>query len=204
MHEEALYLNTKKLLKRLSSLSVLENFYLAGGTALALQLGHRRSVDLDFFNPNFSVINKLLDKLAEYKPQVIQQAEGTLDVYIDKVKVSFLKYDYPLLERKARYEGVDLASVLDIGCMKLSAIASRGTKKDFADLYSILQEKELSDVLAAFEKKYKKLNYQRLHLLKSLVYFKDAEKDPEPDYLKNINWEHVKKTLENKVKDLKT
>jgi predicted nucleotidyltransferase component of viral defense system len=202
MHEEALYLNTKQLLRRIRVESFLDNFYLAGGTALALQLGHRKSVDLDFFSPIFPRQEQLLQELSGYNPQIAQQAKGTLDTYISGVKVGFFEYKYPLLEPLVKYETVQLAQVLDIACMKLSAITSRGAKKDFVDLYVILQKHKLSELIEAFEKKYKGLRYNKLHLLKSLVYFEDADKDPEPDYLVKLRWTEIKKYLKTQAKTL--
>lgn len=84
---------------------------------------------------------------------------------------------------------------LDIACMKIAAISQRGTKKDFVDLYVLLQKYTLDEMLKAFEKKYTGTSYQKLHILKSLVYFDDAENDPEPDYISPIKWEDVKNLL---------
>ncbi|MFZ2664035.1 MAG: nucleotidyl transferase AbiEii/AbiGii toxin family protein [Patescibacteria group bacterium] len=192
MHEETLYIETKNVLEKIQAEETLKVFYLGGGTALALQLGHRKSVDLDFFSQNYPAQELLLQHLNKYKPTVIQQDKGTLDVFIDKVKISFFEYKYPLLERTIKYKEIELAQLLDIACMKIAAISQRGTKKDFVDLYVLLQKYSLNEILKAFEKKYKKVNYHRLHILKSLVYFDDADSDPEPDYLLNISWADVK------------
>ena len=134
MHEETLYLETKNVLERIRAEGILKDFYLAGGTALALQLGHRKSIDLDFFSKNYPSKNEVLVREFEkYHPTISMEDEGTLSLFIDEVKVSFFKYKYKLLEKPAYYNGVKLASVLDIACMKLIAISQRGAKKDFVD-----------------------------------------------------------------------
>ena len=195
MHEETLYLKTKIALEKVQNEIILKNFYLAGGTALALQLGHRKSIDLDFFSQNYPAQEQLLQSLEEYQPVVAQQAKGTLDVFVYDVKVSFFEYKYPLLENTHPYNQIKLASILDIACMKIAAISQRGTKKDFVDLYVLLQKYTFDEILKAFEKKYTGTSYQKLHILKSLVYFDDAENDPEPDYISPIKWEDVKNLL---------
>ena len=195
MHEETLYLKTKNTLEKIRHEEMLNSFYMAGGTALALQLGHRKSVDLDFFSQNYPSHERLLQTFGKYQLIIVQQAKGTLDVFIDDVKVSFFEYKYPLLEDTHPYKQIKLASTLDIACMKIAAIAQRGTKKDFVDLYVLLQSFTLDEILRAFEKKYAGTVYQRLHILKSLVYFDDAENDPEPDYISPIKWKDVKHLL---------
>jgi len=199
MFEDALYPKTKQVLETLSKTKLLNNFYLAGGTALALQLGHRKSIDLDFFSDHFPGNDLLINNLTGFTPKVIQEVEGTLDVVIEDVKVSFLEYNYPLLEPLVDYEGVKLAGVLDIACMKVSAISSRGSRKDFVDLYKIFEKYPLREVLASFEEKFQGVEYQTLHILKSLVYFDDAQQDPEPDYLAEIKWADVKRGVSREV-----
>ncbi len=200
MFKKAIYPQTRQVLKQIAAVSVPGDFYLAGGTGLALQLGHRCSIDLDLFTPAFPKRDLLLSSIKHLSPQLVQEAEGTLDLIIDTVNVSFLEYTYPLLEttqKPAEIYEFPLASVLDIACMKLSAISSRGTKKDFIDLYYILQEKDWDDLWSAFRRKYEGVDYNRQHILKSLIYFADAEDDPEPDMLVDYNWEEVKEYLEN-------
>jgi hypothetical protein len=193
MHEKTLYLKTRQVLENIQSEEILEKFYLAGGTALALHLGHRKSVALHFFSSRYPPHEQLLQYLNQYNPKITQQDIGTLDVFINDVKVSFFEYNYPLLEDTTSYQNIELASVIDIACMKLVAVSQRGTKKDFVDLYKILQEHEFPKIYAEFEKKYKNTEFQKLHILKSLVFFEDSEEDPEPDYLEQIEWENVKK-----------
>ncbi|MFH1294989.1 MAG: nucleotidyl transferase AbiEii/AbiGii toxin family protein [bacterium] len=195
MYKAALTVETQKVLDKIQSLDVLRDFYLAGGTALALQLGHRKSIDLDFFTPNQLSNDLLTQSLIPFKPTITQQDKMTLNTLIDNVKVSFLNYPYPLLEKTVRFQNIELASVLDIACMKLIAVAQRGTKKDFVDLYTILNTYKLGEILQACEKKYQGVNYQRLHILKSLVYFDDANNDPNPDYLIPTNWNNIKGVL---------
>lgn len=197
MFEASLYPKTKQVLEKLVKLEVINNFYLAGGTALALQLGHRKSIDLDFFTPKFPSKNLLLKQLSVLNPKVIQEAEGTLDVIIDTVKVSFLKYQYGMIQEFTRYNNLNMASVLDIGCMKLTAISSRGSKKDFVDLYFIMKKYSLQSLLDAVASKFSDVDYSMMHILKSLSYFEDAQNDPDPDFLVKTNWESVK----NKILD---
>lgn len=193
-HEEAISAAMKSTLRDLHARGVLESCYLAGGTALALHFGHRRSVDLDFFSPReidpASLIQRLLglDGLA-----IVSQSAGTLHVNIRDVKVSFLAYAYPVLFPFTRFHGVSIADPRDIACMKLAAVAGRGTKRDFIDLYEAARRLDgLSVILGWFTKKYAAANYSRPHLLKSLTFFQDAENDPMPAMLISADWRIVK------------
>lgn len=199
MHDATLYPQTNAVLSSLQTETFLQHYYLAGGTALALQIGHRKSIDLDFFINQFPAHEGLLHDLSAFKPIVTQQAEGTLDVFIQDVKVSFLEYPYPLLNPMVPYRNLRLASVLDIACMKIVAISARGSKKDFVDLYFILKTYSLEQIFAAVGTKYANTQYQTFHLLKSLAYFTDAESDPDPDFTTPTDWGEVKHSLEEAV-----
>ncbi len=201
MYPQTLYPKTKQVLEKLKNLPLLKRFYLAGGTALALQLGHRKSQDLDFFTSDFPKRDLLLQALALLNPKIIQEAPGTIDLLISGIKVSFLEYNYPVINKFVVFEKVNLASVVDIACMKLSAISSRGSKKDFIDLYEILKKSDLKTLFTTFEKKFKNVKFQKLHLLKSICFFADADKEPDPQYLKKYNWQEVKNKLQQEVKN---
>lgn len=157
-----------------------EGFYLAGGTALALQIGHRDSIDFDFFKEGGFDAEQLFDRLraATDLPIVkVQEERNTLGVVIDAgIKVSFMRYPYSLLKPLLRADHMDLANLADIGCMKLSAITGRGTMKDYVDLYFILQRMPLQELLALCAVKLPQLD--RGFILKALAYFDDLEPEP--------------------------
>ncbi len=202
MYKEAIYDDTREVLRKVWPVADSFGFYLAGGTGLALQLGHRLSVDLDFFAEDFPERDILLTKLRKFNPEVTQEAPGTLDLLFDDVNVSFLEYDYLLLNTLVTADelgNLEVAHPLDIGCMKITAISSRGTKKDFYDLYFLLQEYSWNDLWASFQKKYKGIDYNKQHILKSLIYFHDAEDNPNPDLFKDVSWKEVKTFLETLV-----
>ena len=198
MHPETLSKETSAVLNLLKD-SVSE-FYLAGGTALALELGHRISIDLDFFSVNDFSTQKIADRLKEKGHlEISSQDEDTLNGLLNGVKISFFKYPYQLLSPTKEYGGVALADERDIAAMKILAISHRGSKKDFVDLFVLLKIYSLTDLLEFFNKKYKDYNYNTLHILKSLLYFTDADLDPEPMYINAIAWSEVKKTIKNVV-----
>ena len=202
MHEETLAKKTKVLFDKLSKEKWLKSFYLAGGTALALHYGHRESVDLDWFTIKNIRTKDLLSKLSKIgKFVVLQEEENTIEGILDGVKVSFMSYPYVMLHDFSIYNKVNLASTLDIALMKLTAISGRNTKKDFIDLYYFLHKEkiDLSSLLLKMKKKYKGLNYEVIHILKSLVYFVEAEKEPMPKMLEDIEWSKVKKFFEKEV-----
>ena len=202
-HREVITPAVERTLKNLHRISVLKRFYLAGGTGLALHLGHRRSVDLDFFSSELFDEEMLIQK-AQQLPgfSVVAKGEHTLHVQVQGVKVSFLGYAYPVLFPFKPFLGVDAADPRDIACMKISAIASRGTKRDFVDLYWVSRRYSLEQIIKWFKEKFSQANYSTVHLLKSLTYFKEAEKDPFPDMLVNISWEEVKQFFEREAPQL--
>lgn len=202
-HEETIDERVARTLIELRGCSVLSSFYLAGGTGLALRLGHRRSVDLDFFAREAFDENAILPKIQRLSEfSVVAKSPGTLHVQINGTKVSFLAFDYPTLFPCGEFHGVQVADPRDIACMKLSAIAGRGTKRDFIDLYAVALEHGLSQIMEWFNTKFAAANYSRVHLLKSLTYFVDAEKDPAPDLLVPISWEQVKQFFSTEVPQL--
>lgn len=121
------------------------------------------------------------------------QGQDTLHVVVNSIKVSLLAYPYPVLYPFASFLGVEVADPRDIACMKLSAIASRGTKRDFIDLYPMARQYGLTSLLEWFNQKYAEVNYSLTHVLKSLTWFEDADKDPMPDMLAPLLWEDVKR-----------
>ena len=190
-----------RTLRQLRDCSALEGFYLAGGTALTLRLGHRRSLDLDFFSAVGFEPNRMIERLRSMNREVTvrSQESDTLHVDFDSAKVSFLAYDYPLLFPLSDYEGVDIADPRDIACMKINAISGRGVRRDFIDLYAITQIYGLSELLELFDRKYGGIKFSRIHLLKALTHFEDAEKDTSPELLVDLDWDEVKKFLETQA-----
>ncbi len=200
-HPEILSGEAQKTFSSLKNFPLIRKFYLGGGTGLALQIGHRTSADLDFFiDGDFdeaALIQELKDQ-GEF--QLEKKAENTAIGILNGVKISFLGYKYPLLEKIEELEAIKIASIMDIACMKVDAIASRGTKRDFVDVYFAAREKfSLKEILDNFEKKYVSLNYNLIHVKKSLVYFEDAEADPMPIMLKPAKWTEIKIFFEQEV-----
>jgi hypothetical protein len=193
-HDEVISPATGATLDQLRDSSLLDGFYLAGGTGLALRLGHRLSEDLDFFHRERFETDQLLQRLQMIPgTAVLSTAPHTVHASIGGTKVSFLGYSYPVLFPMARRAGVEVADPLEIGCMKVSAISSRGTKRDFVDLYAVLQRAPLAEVLRLFQRKYAGTGYNLLHVHKSLMFFRDAEKDPMPQMRTAWTWEQVKR-----------
>ncbi len=200
-HVELVPPNALDVLDRLTAASVLDEFYLAGGTGLALILGHRRSRDFDFFSRNLFDENLLLQRIKS-PLSVTSKASHTLHLDIDGIKVTFLGYTYPLLFPANEFNGVRVADIRDIACMKIDAIASRGAKRDFIDLYTVAQKFGLADLLKLFDQKYASTQYNRVHILKSLTYFDDAESEPMPDMTTHVTWELVKEFFLSEVPKL--
>jgi len=199
-HPETITAGTGRTLRVLRDRSAVGTAYLADGTGLALRFGHRLSVDLDFFSPELFDEEALLlhlQGLPEFS--LVAKAPNTIHAVTQGTKVSFLGYPYPELFRAEPFESVPVADPRDIACMKLSAIASRGTKRDFIDFYVASERFGLANILRWFAEKYAATNYSQPHLLKSLTFFADAEKDPLPQMLVPLVWEDVKRFFRREV-----
>ncbi len=177
--------------------SFLNFFYLSGGTGLALHLGHRQSEDLDFFTPQSFDLHQLLARLQNLSDQLdqVEMYKNTLNLYLNQVKLQFLTYPYPLLKPLTNWENIKISSVIDIACTKLITISQRGFKKDFVDLYFVLQRIPLEKLFSALEGKYKNVSFNKLHILKSLTFFNEADEQPMPKMLKPITWEQIRSEL---------
>lgn len=200
MFKESISQETKLVLQKIRQSDLIGKFYLAGGTALAIQLGHRESIDLDWFcQTDFSnqEVKANLSKLGKF--EVTSESEGTVNGILDNVKISFLRYQYKLLFSPVDFEEIKIADERDIAAMKIDAVSSRGSKKDFIDVFFLLKKYSLEELIEFFEKKYAEISYNKLHILKSLVYFTDADDEPMPIMLQNIDWVEVKKELQKKV-----
>lgn len=204
MYTHILPKNTKRLLKKLKSTQFIKDFYLSGGTALSLQLGHRESEDLDFFSRkdfNPQKLQQNLEQIGELKQVVLEKA--TLNCFLLETQLQFLHYPYKLLEDKLKWEGIYLSSVLDIALTKLLTVSIRGGKKDFIDLYFLLQQFDLKLLIEKLQEKYTKVDYNLAHIIKSILYFQDAQNETMPRMHKDIDWEEIKKDLVIKVKEYK-
>lgn len=191
-HREVLPEGWARAAEDLAGRSVLDGFYLAGGTGLGLHYGHRRSVDLDLFSEHAVDPADLQHRLRGLDGLVIRQAApGTLHLALHTILVSFLHFAHPLLFPLAQFETLRVADPRDIACMKLNALAGRGSRRDFVDLYIAAKHYDLGEILGWFETKLASTPYNRVHLFKALTYFKDAEAQPMPDMLMPLKWAEV-------------
>ncbi|MCH8318385.1 MAG: nucleotidyl transferase AbiEii/AbiGii toxin family protein [Bacteroidetes bacterium] len=199
LHYETVVPGTLGLLKKLAALKELSEFDLVGGTALALLIGKRFSDDLDFFiNKDFDESN-LLSKLNEkFHVKVNGLSKNSLNLIINDVKVDILSHQYPKINRSKTLEGIKFSSLEDISAMKVNAITIRGSKKDFFDVYFLLNRFSLINILTNYQKKYPDVSLTMVY--KSLIYFDDAENDLNPKVIEPIKWINVKKRIEIEVK----
>jgi hypothetical protein len=179
-------------------------FILVGGTALALRLGHRESEDLDFFRNEHFTTTSLLNHLFEKTPNssdlkiIFQEPKDTLHLRLNDVKLSFLFQAGHHFDSYDLWNGVRVASIEAIVALKLNAVAGRGDRKDFIDLYAVCQE--VMDFEAMLERGFALLpNLNQYHVLRSLVYFQDAENTPPLRLNREYSWIEVKRYFTEKV-----
>ncbi len=186
----------REVLHFIGKSSFASRFYLAGGTALTLRLGHRVSVDFDFFSETDEIgqrtRHEIMSALAPLQPQTLEEVEGNLLLVVKGMHVGFFGYSYPLLVPTESVEGVALAGTVDIALMKLDALISRGGRKDFYDLYFILQQMPLAELLRLGRTKYPYAHDFELMAVESLVWFDNANRDLSPKLLVDVSWEQVK------------
>ena len=196
--------SAQRLFTHLGKESAIAPFYLAGGSAAALHMGHRISVDLDFFTSNSFDPPSLLVSLQKIGALTIQQqSAGTFVGLLAKTQISFFQYPYPLLETPSQYKRIQVASLLDIALMKITAISQRGRRRDFVDLYFICQNGfSIPALLEQIPQKFPAITYPSYHLLRALVYFDDAENDPRLKMLTPYNWREIKNFFESQVRDM--
>jgi len=194
----------RRIFTRLGREPFTRGFYLAGGSAAALHLGHRVSMDLDLFAQEPFVPGDLTYRLQAIDPLTIQQQKAdTLVALLGGTQISFFQYPYALLEPAAVYRGVRIASLLDIALMKIIAISQRGRRRGFVDLYAICQAHyPLQDILRRLPEKYPSLSYPTYHLLRALSYFADAEKDPPLQMLAGCSWREVKAFFTKQAREM--
>jgi len=182
-----------------------ERFYLAGGTALSLQIGHRLSVDLDFFSPTEDIpsIRAELEKALQSLQGILADSSwGNLVYLVKEVRVGFYGYGFPLVAPVVETEGVKLASIEDIALMKLDAMLSRASRKDFYDLYFICQTLPISQIFKKAHKKYPSVRDFEVQATKRLVFFDNAEKETDPSLLHDANWNSVKNYFIKQAKEI--
>ncbi len=185
---------TLQLLKDIQAVDALSDFYLVGGTSLALQIGHRVSIDLDLFSTSTTSIEAIPDHIHPFGTiRILNQTPYILNLFIDDIKVDFVSYRYPFLIEPLLEDGLKLATIPDIAAMKLAAITGRGSKKDFIDLYFILKIYSLPELFEFYQAKYP--DGSDFLVFKSLTYFEDAEIEPMPKMIKQVAWEEVKQTI---------
>ena len=206
LHTEILSDIQLNLLPKVSKVSSSNGFYLAGGTMAALWLGHRRSVDFDWFSKSKIDDADVLERnLMENDLPLVNSStrKGTLYATIEKVQNSWIEYPYPLLQPTINFEEWNLqcCSLQDIATMKLTAISSRGAKKDFVDIYAIVKHGiGIYEMLQLFRKRFGHKDVG--HILYALTYFDDAEPQDMPEMLWDKSWEEIKRTIQSWVKSI--
>lgn len=199
LQTNTVYPRTLAILREVMALPDFQAFNLVGGTALALQIGHRISIDLDLFTSqdyDDTLLLKILQTIGNVN--ILLNKPPFLQLQVDNVKMDLLKFPYEFVQEHEIIDNVRLVSIENIAVMKLLAISRRGVKKDFYDLYFILERYTLAEILTLFSKKLP--NIDMFHILKSLIYFGDADPEPDPKMLIKVSWAVVKKTIKFKTK----
>lgn len=176
--------------------------YLAGGTAAALHLGHRYSYDLDFFTSRRFDAQAIVRRFKKIKGFSLEKTSWqTILGYIDAVQCTLFYYQYPLLFPCHDFHGVAIADLRDVAAMKIAALSDRGAKRDFVDLYVIAKVGGVSveEAITYYGKKFGVLESNRVHIMKSLTFFEDAESQNMPRMVTNVTWREVKKFFKHEA-----
>lgn len=194
LHYETVDEGTLGLLKQLQALGILSEMRLVGGTSLALQIGHRKSIDIDLFGNLSADYENLIDELRTLGEVVpLKNSKNIHSLLINNIKVDIVNYEYKWLSNKITTDNIHLATIDDIAAMKLNAIIGRGSKKDFIDLFFILKDYSLATIMGFYTKKYN--DGSAFLVLKSLTYFEDADIEEMPFMFNNITWQTVKNNI---------
>lgn len=201
LHPQTVAPRTLELLKRLMQLPALEQFVLVGGTNLALRFGHRLSVDFDLFSNEPFDPELLYAEIREVMPdtEFLASNPSMLFLFVEGIKTDFIRLPFPYISPIETIDGIRLTSVPDIVAMKLSAISQRGVKKDFWDMAELLDHYSLSQMLDMFREKYGQRDV--FYVIRSLIYFEDAEAQADPDLLKKTTWKLVKDKVQTAVRE---
>ena len=200
LHTQTVIPPLLEILKGLMTHEMFNPFLLVGGTSLALQIGHRQSIDIDLFGRkelDELEISSFLGNIGEVR--ILKKSKNILIYSVNGVKVDFVNYNYPWLKEPLVLDNYRLASKEDIGAMKLNAISGRGSKKDFIDLYFLLKEFRLDELFGFYNQKFK--DGSDFLVLKSLTYFEDADMDDMPKMEQAVDWEEVKSEVGKRVKE---
>ncbi len=196
MHEKVLPRGSRGILAKLHALNSpeLDGWTLAGGTGLALQIGHRISQDFDFFRTDPFDTGKIFEILRQAgSVEMLQEDERTLTVIVGSTKISFFSVPDPFLFPGQPYLFFRLPDPRDIALMKLAAVSGRGSRKDFIDLHTILRGGlSLAQCFEWLPQKYGEGRVNTYHVLKSLTFFEDAEREPMPIMLEPFDWKECK------------
>ena len=200
LHYETIHPATLELLKNLSSRKEFQGMRLVGGTSLALQYGHRKSVDLDFFGKMSASQDEIIEmarNLGDLK--IFNKTKLILQFVLYNVRIDVVDYgNYEWIDVPVTENGIILASVKDIAALKINAIEGRGTKKDFVDINELLKHFKLSEILDFYMQKYP--DYSLFQALLSLTYFEDAESQAMPVMLISDTWEEIKEKIREEVR----
>ncbi len=192
---------TFRLIQQLQALPKLKEFYLVGGTSLALQLNHRTSIDIDLFTENNFQNSTLIDYIqaSGFNIDVKFDFENTIIGFINSIKVDFIRHAYPLVKPPLTEEGITYLGKEDIAAMKLNAISNSGKRlKDFIDVYFLLEHFSLSEMIEFYKIKYP--NFNPLIPLKAINYFDDIDPEMDPPKLKHkLPLSEIKKRIDDSV-----
>ncbi|MEO8148727.1 MAG: nucleotidyl transferase AbiEii/AbiGii toxin family protein [Bacteroidia bacterium] len=195
IHEDAVSKPLMNLLQKLMQIESLRNFNLVGGTALALQLGHRKSIDIHLFGIGKNDLQGIQVDLSEnYNATIKSASEIMFASYFDDIKVDAVNYPYQILKPLVVFNEIRMYDLEDIAAMKLSAISQRGSKKDFWDIYFLLEKFSMNEMLDFFKMNFKVTDVS--HALRSLSYFKDADNEADPEKIIPVKWNDIKKNLQ--------
>ena len=191
--------DTLELLKVLMRQPLLQDMRLVGGTSLALQYGHRRSVDLDFFGHTTEDIDELTSMMHECAENVVRGncTKRIKAYFLNNVKVDVVNYDYKWIDDPVMEDGLHLASPKDIAAMKVNAVMGRGTKKDFIDVYFLLQHYSFEELIQFYLQKY--TDGSEYRALLSMSYFADADPQPMPYMFQQVDWNSIKEEIQYQV-----
>lgn len=193
--------STLELLKNLQALPELKELRLVGGTSLALQIGHRKSVDLDLFGKMSLEADELTELIQPLGNITILKNSRNIHVFtINGIKVDIVNYTYPWLNDAIFDGGLQLADQRDICAMKLAAVTGRGTRKDFIDIYFLLRSFSMETMFNFYMQKY--TDASSFMVVKSLTYFEDAENEPEPYMFEPVNWNSIKAEIRKQASRL--